>query len=168
MTKYFYISAVVIILIVVFFLGKGCSQEPIYAKGVNVDSILQDNKNLQRDIQILQSFTEDQDSIRIVYKTKYKYIKDTLKIKLPCDTVLKLVIQACDSIILHDSLAINGRDSIIGKQGKMIVNYQSIRTSDSTAISSHSKEIKKLKRKVILWKVISAAEAALLGISIVR
>lgn len=166
--KYYHLIAIVLILIVVFFLGKGCSKDEVYVKGVNVDSILQDNKNLQRDIQILQTFTESEDSVITVYKTKYKYIKDTLIIKLPCDTVLKLVIAACDSIILHDSLAINGRDSIIGKQGKMITNYQTIRASDSTAIAAHSKEVKKLKRKIILWKVISAAEAALLGISLVR
>lgn len=166
--KYYHLIAIGIILIVVFFLGKGCNQEPVYVKGVNVDSVLQANKNLAIDIQILNKFTESEDSVITVYKTKYKYIKDTLIIKLPCDTVLKLVIAACDSIILHDSLAINGRDSIIGKQGKMITNYQAIRASDSTAIASHSKSIKKLKRKIILWKTISAAEAVLLGISIVR
>lgn len=90
----------------------------------------------------------------IKYRTKYRYLRDTLIYELPCDTVLKLVIQTCDSIVVKDSLLIAKQSDIILTQDSLISDYKVITHNDTIEIKRLGKEVKKQKRQK--WLVIAA------------
>jgi len=160
MKQRFYYLPFIVVLIIVFLLGRQCSNNTPTPPKTDKDSLVKANINLQADIAILKDLTRSSDSVRIEYKYRYRTLHDTI----PCE--IKLVY--CDSVIYHDSIAINYRDSIIYKFDTLTANYQKVAKIDSLTIAGQSKQIKKLKRKVILWKVVAASEAVLIGVGAVR
>ena len=83
----------------------------------------------------------------IKYRTKYRYLRDTLIYELPCDTVLKLIVQTCDSIVVKDSLLISKQSNIILTQDSLISDYKVITHNDTIEINRLGKEVKKQKRQ---------------------
>jgi hypothetical protein len=153
-------SFLALLVITLLLLFKDCGSPAIPVNHSDKDSLIQANADLQADISILKDLTKSSDSVRIMYKNRYISLHDTI----PCET--KLVY--CDSVIYHDSIAINYRDSIIFKFDTLTANYQKVAKIDSTTIVQLKKDNKKLKRKVILWKVIASSEAVLIGVGAVR
>ena len=101
----------------------------------------------------------------IKYRTKYRYLRDTLIYELPCDTVLKLIVQTCDSIVVKDSLLISKQSNIILTQDSLISDYKVITHNDTIEINRLGKEVKKQKRQK--W-FIAALGVLGLGASVVR
>ena len=83
---------------------------------------------------------------------------------IPCET--KLII--CDTILVKDSTLIAAKDSIISHYGVLVSDWKQVHSSDSTDLVNANKEVKKQKRKVIFWKVVSATGAVILGYQGVR
>ena len=156
----FNIPFLVLLVITLLLLFKDCGSNSEKPNHTDKDSLIQANADLQADISILKDLTKGSDSVRIMYRNRYISLHDTI----PCD--IKLVY--CDSVIYHDSIAINYRDSIIYKFDTLTANYQKVAKIDSSTIVQLKKDNKKLKRRVILWKVIAASEAVLIGVGAVR
>lgn len=87
------------------------------------------------------------DSVRIVYRTKFKYIITNPE-KLPCDTFVKVVIAYCDTVIQKDSTEIEALKKVIKQDSVLIVDYQEQGNKDSVLIT-------KLERKVKLNRTIA-------------
>lgn len=101
----------------------------------------------------------------VKYRTKYRYLRDTLVYELPCDTILKMVFQSCDSIIAKDSLLIAKQSGIILTQDSLISDYKVITHNDTIEINRLGKEVKKQKRQK--WLIVALGVLGL-GASTVR
>jgi len=134
MKQRFYYLPFIVVLIIVFLLGRQCSNNTPTPTKTDKDSLVKANIELQADIAILKDLTRSSDSVRIEYKYRYRTLHDTI----PCE--IKLVY--CDSVIYHDSIAINYRDSIIYKFDTLTANYQKVAKIDSLTIDSliHSRK----------------------------
>lgn len=134
MKQRLYYLPFIVVLIIVFLLGRQCSNNTPTQTKTDKDSLIQANADLQADIAILKDLTRSNDSVRIEYKYRYRTLHDTI----PCE--IKLVY--CDSVIYHDSIAINYRDSIIFKFDTLTANYQKVAKIDSLTIDSliHSRK----------------------------
>jgi hypothetical protein len=94
--------------------------------------------------------------------TRYRTIRhDSL---IPCET--KLVI--CDTIIVKDSTLIAAQDSIITDLHSLVGTWKEVHSSDSTDLVKANKEVKKQKRRVVFWKVVSAVEVGVIGFGAVK
>jgi hypothetical protein len=130
----FNIPFLVLLVITLLLLFKDCGSNSEKPNQSDKDSLIQANTDLQADISILKDLTANSDSVRIEYKYRYRTLHDTI----PCE--IKLVY--CDSVIYHDSIAINYRDSIIYKFDTLTANYQKVAKIDSLTIDSliHSRK----------------------------
>ena len=158
---------IALILIVVFFLGRGCNNKVI-TPNIDAKAI---GKNLKKQLierNVLKGLAVAQTDTVTKYRNRYIYVRDTLIKKLPCETVLNIVVNTCDSALNAQCDLLTLKDSIIQNNDSIIGNYQKLVKIDSCTIGQLTKEVKKQKRKVILWKVISVGEAALLGVSILN
>lgn len=98
----------------------------------------------------------------IKWRERFRVVRhDSL---IPCET--KLII--CDTILVKDSTLIAAKDSIISHYGVLVSDWKQVHSSDSTDLVNANKEVKKQKRKVIFWKVVSATGAVILGYQGVR
>jgi len=99
------------------------------------------------------------DSIRTVYVYKYRASKS---VPGPCDTVLKYVIQSCDTMAIKDSLVIYNY-KLLHKSDSVIINlYKQLASQDSIKIDSLLSQIKKCRRrnKILLFTAIVAGGSA--------
>ncbi len=81
------------------------------------------------------------DSSRVKFITKYKVLKQTAV--LPCDTLVKRIVETCDTIIKVDSLEII-------KLKQVIANDSVIFDIQKTEINTLKKEVKRQRRKRII------------------
>jgi hypothetical protein len=130
----FNIPFLVLLVIFLILIWNKCNNNVITPTKNDKDSLIQANADLQADISILKDLTANSDSVRTVIKYRYRTLHDTI----PCE--IKLVY--CDSVIYHDSIAINYRDSIIYKFDTLTANYQKVAKIDSLTIDSliHSRK----------------------------
>lgn len=133
----FNIPFLILLVITLLLLFKDCSgsDKPVHS---DKDSLIQVNADLQADISILKDLAANSDSVRIEYKYRYRTLHDTI----PCE--IKLVY--CDSVIYHDSIAINYRDSIIFKFDTLTANYQKVAKIDSLTIDSLKRDKRPFRR----------------------
>jgi len=162
----FNIAAAVLILAVVFFLGRGCNNNVI-TPTIDAKAIGTKIKKQLSDIETLKKLTENQTDTVFKWRDRWHKAKE-IHDSVPCPKKLTIVINTCDSALNAQYKLLTLKDSIIVKSDSIIVNYQKLVKNDSTVILGLAKDNKKLKRKVFLWKIVSVAEAALLGISMVR
>lgn len=88
--------------------------------------------------------------------TRYRTIRhDSL---IPCETKLVL----CDTIIVKDSTLIAAQDSIITDLHSLVGTWKQVHVSDSCDLVKANKEVKRQKRRVVFWKVVSAVESAII------
>lgn len=129
-----------ILLIVLVCLIPDCQNEP--KQPVN------EFKPLIKTRDSIIKIVEYRDSVRIVYKDKWRKIKYTDTI--PCETLYHEVVSVCDTLILKDSL-------LISEQGKLIKQDSVIIQKAFSRISSDSTQIvllqKKLKRQKLFTKL---------------
>ncbi len=155
----FNIPFLVLLVITLLLLLKDCGSPAIPVNHSDKDSLIQANADLQADISILKDLTRSSDSVRIEYKYRYRTLHDTI----PCE--IKLVY--CDSVIYHDSIAINYRDSIIYKFDTLTANYQKVAKIDSLTIDSLKRDKRPFRRGLKLGLGIGFG-AGVVGGAVVR
>lgn len=104
-----------------------------------LDSLkLANNELLKRNEQLTDSVSK-LDTIRSKFVTKYRYLKQTTV--LPCDTLIKKIVETCDTIIKVDSLEIDNLKAIN-------LNYKRVIANDSIMLDEQQNQIKQLKKEV--------------------
>lgn len=135
--------------IIGFFCSRSCEQvESIQVNQPNIKPIIKRIDSIKYVDRIMH------DTV-IKYRTKYRYLRDTLLLEVPCDTILQLIITACDSIITKDSVAMLVKDYTIKYQDTLISNYKVITHNDTLEMKRLNKEVKRQKRQK--WLVIGSA-----------
>lgn len=127
------------------FLFKWCDNK-IGSPGTDLSK---ENDSLKVAISVNEKYTDSlfiaasrKDSVRVEYITRWKKLKQDTAF-MPCDTVLKLVISTCDTIIANDSALISDLKKIIKIDSVTKSNYRKIIKNDSTTIVGYEKAIKK-------------------------
>jgi hypothetical protein len=156
----FNITGLILIIIFLILIWNKCNYIVITPVHSDKDSLIQANADLQADISILKDLAKSSDSVRIEYKYKYRTLHDTI----PCE--IKLVY--CDSVIYHDSIAINYRDSIIYKFDTLTANYQKVAKIDSLTIDSLSRSRKKFWKGVKVGLGIGYTAGIFCGVVLVK
>lgn len=109
----------------------------------------------------LKKMAQKKDSVRIKIVTQWRKLKgDTIFRSMPCDTILPILVQTCDSIISADSVLIAGLKSVIKSDSLIIQKQDSVIRLDSLNILALSNEIRKQKRQ----KRIALAGVGILGV----
>ena len=158
MKRYQYLPFIILAGIALFFLGRGCQPEPTHQVNIDTKAIAKRLKAQLSDKATLQGIAAKQTDTVIKWRERWHKAKhDTINIIALCDTVIK-----------HDSILIVTQGEIIDKSDSIITNYQILVRIDSCTIRQLTKDNKKLKRKVILWKVISFVSLGLNGYQAVR
>jgi hypothetical protein len=136
---------IAVLLAVLFWLFRGCDSEPVKKAEPLKEKIR--TGLLKRDE--LKKESERKDSVRIVYITRWRKAKEEIKNnpQLPCDSVIPVVINLCDSIIKQDSSTIVSLKEVIKQDSSLFVDYQEQHRNDSTEIANLKKEVKKQKRQ---------------------
>lgn len=130
----FNIAAVVLILVVVFFLGRGCNNNVITpnidakAIGTKIKKQLSERESLKKlaDIQL--------DTV-IKWKDRWHKAKE-IHDSVPCPKKLTIVINTCDSALNAQCELLTLKDSIILKSDSIIGNYQNLVRIDSSIINN--------------------------------
>lgn len=124
-----------ILLIVLICLIPKCQNEP--KQSIN------DFKPLIQKRDSIIKVVEYRDSIRIVYKDKWRKIKYTDTI--PCETLYHKVVAVCDTLIVKDSLLISEQGKLIKQDSVIIYKAFNRISSDSTQIALLQKKLKRQK-----------------------
>lgn len=130
------IALFILIGIVVFqFIFRGCG-DPVKPVPIN-NKIIADTKKLET----FKAIAVRSDSIRIVYRDHYRYIK-TNPLKLPCDTFVKVVIAYCDTVLVKDSTEIETLKMVVKQDSVLIIDYQEQGNKDSVLITKLERKVK--------------------------
>lgn len=127
-----------------------------------------DNEPLKQEIRLLTKQRDSllnqapaKDSIRTEYITRWRKLKgDTIFRALPCDTILPILVQSCDSIIAADSVLIADLKAVIQIDDSLLTNYRKHVVNDSLLISELNKDLRKQKRQ----KKLAVFAAGILGV----
>jgi len=147
-------SAIIILIVLAFLWGKGCSSKviPDNSKKETLKAKVADLKHEEKK---LKAEIVYKDSIRNKYVVMWKEVRhDSL---IPCPE--KLVV--ADSLIRVDSSLIHSLRADISKLDTIVLFQDSIIRIDSVTIVGLRKEVNKQKRRVVLWKVIASVSAVL-------
>lgn len=160
-----YIILVAIAVALTLYLGDGCNESPPIKD--SSDSIKTVIKTLVFKKDSLQGIASKKDSVRTKEVVKWRELKRYIYIHdtIPCDSLLPIVINTCDSVISADSSLIVTLKNVIRNDSSIISNQAKIIVSDSTQIAVLNKEIKKHKRHKV---GLLAALAVMLGIAVAK
>lgn len=161
-----YIVLILSTVLLTWLLFRSCDHSnSLELHGIKTrDSLLAINKDLQteRDLLELQAATVDTARIRTI--VKYRTLKSNPD-TLPCDTVLKYIMVACDSIIVVDSTEISLLKRSNMKADTIIGNLEKVVQIDSLTISGLKKQVRNQRR----LKLVAISVATLLGgLAVVR
>jgi hypothetical protein len=135
---------IAVLLAVLFWLFRGCDYEPVK----KVEPLKEKIRTglLKRDE--LKKESERKDSVRIVYITRWRKAKEEIKDnpQLPCDSVIPVVINLCDSIIKQDSSTIVSLKEVIKQDSILLSDYGSLVKKDSVQIAKLEKKLRFQKR----------------------
>jgi len=131
-------------LLIIALLLKKCNTEPIIA----VNTV--DSANIYKsEINALKDSIKHLDTTRVKLVTKYRYLKGKTD-TIPCDTLINMIVNVCDTIILNDSIEIS-------KLKQINTKYSYIIKHDSIAIdslkSSRKKYFKGFKHGLIVGSI---------------
>lgn len=168
MTKFVKYFALGLILAAVFFwLGKGCDEPKVPVKDKS-DSL----RGVIRGLLVIQDSLKDlaqkEDSVRVKYVTKWRGVRSAATNTTsppPCDSILPIVINTCDSVIAKDSVVIAVLNEIIDADSAIIANKDKLILADSLTIVGLNKDVKRLKRQK-RWLIV--AIVAITGIAIIK
>lgn len=141
----------IVMAIACVFLFKGCGEDigaPSSDLSRENDSLKLVNSEKDRLNDSLLKLSKGHDSIRVEYKTRWKFMKQDTAF-IPCDSILPMVINLCDSIMYNDSAHISVLKQVIKNDSVTKSNYKRIINNDSTTIVGLNKKIKKQKRLLI-------------------
>jgi len=159
--RLYYLSFILLIIIAAL-LGKSCGTNNVITVPFDTKPVISKIKAEIEQLKILHKIDKAQADTVTKWRTKYRTIRHDSIVE--CET--KLLV--CDTLILADSLLIATKDAIINTQDTIIKGYQVLVRNDSNVIAVSGKQIRKLKRQVLLWKVVAATEAVLIGVGAVR
>jgi hypothetical protein len=96
----------------------------------------------------LKEVAKGHDSIRTEYITKWRTKVKTLvqHDSIPCDSVLKIVVTTCDTLIIKDSVYISDLKKIIVTDSIIIDSQAQVIKLDSTKIADLDRKVARLKR----------------------
>jgi len=160
MNKPNYYLPIFLVLIIFALLFKTCDNRSQFVAAYDAKAIGQILKKQLSDKETLTKIAQSQTDTVIKYREcwhKGKY-----------DTILINVIALCDTVIKHDSILIVTQGEIIDKSDSIITNYQNLVRIDSCTIGQLTKDNKKLRRKVVFWKVVSAVSLGLNGVQVIK
>jgi hypothetical protein len=148
-----WIIALCLAVITVFLLNKACKpQYPIFTPDKQKDSLkaVISHQLKERDSLIQLSGISEQlrDSIIIRWRTVIKPII----YQVPCDSILPIVVNTCDSIITADSLHISDLKQVIKIDSGIISNQSKVIKMDSVMINRLSFKVDSLGRKAQKFK----------------
>lgn len=155
------------VAIACIFLFKGCDDNlgsPSTNLSKENDSLKIVNAEKDRINDSLLGLSNGYDSVHVEYVTKWKKAKRDTAF-LPCDSVLKLVITICDTIMFNDSAHISVLKQVIKNDSVTKSNYKKIINNDSITIVGLNKEVKKQKRQK---KIFAGVALAAIGIAIIK
>jgi hypothetical protein len=140
MNRRYYYLPFIIALVLVFILGRSCSNSVI-PNHSEVDKLKQANKILEVQNEILMAKALIQADTAFKWKDRWhkaKSIHDTI----PCEEKLPIVINTCDSAIIAFERLNETKDSIISNDNTIIGNLKAVAKIDSVTIDSltHSKK----------------------------
>ena len=159
MNKPNYFLPIFLVLIIFAILFKTCDKTSQVAN-IDAKAIGQILRKQLSDKETLTKIAQSQTDTVIKYRNKWHAGKH--------DTILINVIALCDTVIKHDSILIVTQGKIIDKSDSIITNYQNLVKIDSCTIGQLTKDNKKLRRKVVFWKVVSAVSLGLNGYQAVK
>jgi hypothetical protein len=134
------------LILLVYVVAHSCSQPCT----IDNSKTEQQKKHIQQDkakrdsihTEVLTAAT-----IQTVAVLKWRTLKDTIRIPPHCDTIVKTIFQACDSVIAKDSVLISKLslqcriDSILIDRQDTLIKHQDLTITDLT------KKVKREKRK---------------------
>lgn len=139
-----------ICLLAVLFIGtKGCSgdnQPPIRDVTDSLKTVIKAQIKAQDSLKILAG---RKDSVRVETIVKWRKLKEYVYVhdSIPCDSLLPIVINTCDSVIAADSAVISSLKKVIVADSLIIDSQAKVIVNDSLVIVGLNKDIKKHKRQ---------------------
>jgi len=150
---YFILIIIWVLFFILFSRFKSCESKNI---NIDYDSTLILKQQIKKDIKDRDSLIKlanKKDSVRIETIVKYKWLKGKTD-TVPCEDLLPLVYNVCDSIIIVDSSEISILRDVIKNDSVIICNYQKVSYNDSICIIGLKKQVKCQKVKTRLaWIV---------------
>lgn len=147
----FDISKVILVTIIAILLGlltKECKDGEAVDKDHLKDSLkFQIYKNMHI-ADSLKLVAQSHDSVRTQYITQWRTKVKTIveHDSIPCDSVLHIVVNVCDSIIINDSVYISDLKKIIHTDSIIIDGQSQVIKLDSTKIADLDRKVVRLKR----------------------
>ena len=133
-----------------FIYFQKCDKVPVQPSIKPVDSTVIWKamiKKEQAEKDSLKKLAVKKDSIKIQWRTKYIASKENPD-SLPCDSLLQIIVQHCDSALTSADQYEGVLKSIIQTDSTMISNYRKIIVADSIRITNDSILISDLNRKI--------------------
>lgn len=119
----------IVSLFIIALLLKKCNTKP-----VEVVSKVDSTNIYKSQINALKDSIKHLDTVRVKIVNKYRYLKGKTD-TIPCDTLINMIVNVCDTIILNDSIE-------IAKLKQINTKYSYIVKNDSIVIDSlkHSRK----------------------------
>jgi hypothetical protein len=137
-------------LLVVLFIGtKGCEadvQPPIRDITDSLKAVIKAQIKTQDSLKLLAG---RKDSVRVETIVKWRKLKEYVYVhdSIPCDSLLPIVINTCDSVIAADSAVISSLKKVIVADSLIIDSQAKLIVNDSLVIVGLNKDIKKHKKQ---------------------
>lgn len=145
----------IVSLLIISLLLKKCN-----TKHVEVVSKVDSTNIYKSQINALKDSIKHLDTTRVKLVTKYRYLKGKTD-TIPCDTLINMIVNVCDTIILNDSIE-------IAKLKLINTKYSYIVKNDSVVIDSLKHSRKKYFKGFKHGLIVGSLGGAILVGSIVR
>jgi len=139
-----------ICLLAILFIGtKSCSGDAQPPKRDITDSLKLVIKAQMKAQDSLKILAGRKDSVRVETIVKWRKLKEYVYVhdSIPCDSLLPIVINTCDSVIAADSAVIVSLKKVIVADSLIIDTQAKTIVNDSLVIVGLNKDIKKHKRQ---------------------
>lgn len=142
------VTAVCLVIICVLLIQKGCNDKTFTPVTNNVTDSLKTviaEQIKQKDSLII--LANKSSVVRDSIITRWRTVIKPITLTEPCDSVLPIVINTCDSIITADSLHIADLKQVIKIDSNIIANQSKVIKMDSLTISALNQSLVKLSKK---------------------
>lgn len=155
MKKLSYSLLFIVSLLIIALLLKKCN-----TKQIEVVAKIDSTNIYKAEINALKDSIKNLDTTRVKLVTKYRYLKGKTD-TIPCDTLINMIVNVCDTIILNDSIE-------IAKLKQINTKYSYIVKNDSVVIDSLKNSRKKYWKGFKHGLIVGGLGGAILAGSTVR
>lgn len=145
-----WVKVILIAAVVIMFglLTRQCNDGKSTKGDIFIDSLKTIIKDQMHKADSLKLLAQSHDSIRTEYITQWRTkIKTVVQHdSIPCDSILPMVINTCDSIIVRDSIYISDLKKIIHTDSIIIDGQSQVIKLDSITIADLDRKVVRLKR----------------------